>query len=51
MSSDSVRPEISKDLYNKVMIASGVKVSSGLETALESILRKLKTNSKKERQN
>lgn len=43
MSSEFVRPEIPTSLYNEVMIASGIKVNSGLEKALRQILKELKS--------
>ena len=43
MSSEFVRPELSTKMYNEVMIASGVKVTLGLETALKQILKELKS--------
>ena len=43
MSAEFMRPEISTKIYNEVLIASGLKVNSGLEKALKQILKQLKT--------
>ena len=40
--SNIIRPEVKKTTYNQVMIASGVKEGSGLESALQQILLKYK---------